>query len=212
MIGGLLAMEGLHPIENDPDGLQELFDAGFRMMALTHMFDNSLAGAAHGEAQMGLLPSGRKLVGEMERRGIVVDLAHASPATIDDVLAIATRPVVVSHTGLQGTCAGSRNLSDEHAQAIAAAGGVIGVGFWSGAVCEASVAAIADAIDYGVALVGVKHIGLGSDFDGTVETPVDASGIGLITHELLLRGYSDAEIAMIMGGNVRRVLLQVLPE
>jgi microsomal dipeptidase-like Zn-dependent dipeptidase len=148
----------------------------------------------------------------MEEKMMIVDLAHASSRAIDDVLAIATRPLVVSHTGVKGTCNNTRNLSDEQVKRIAQTGGVIGIGFWETAVCGVDARAIAHAIRYAVNLAGVEHIGLGSDFDGAVRTPFDAANIIQLTDALLAEGFSENEIAMIMGGNVLRLLQERLPD
>ncbi|HEX5707520.1 MAG TPA: membrane dipeptidase, partial [Pyrinomonadaceae bacterium] len=145
-----------------------------------------------------------------ERR-ILIDLAHASEATLDDVLALATRPVVVSHTGLRGVCPNARNLSDEHARRVAATGGLIGVGFWPTATCGREAASIARSIRYATNLVGVRHVALGSDFDGTVATPFDATGLVQITDALLAEGFNEDEIKLIMGENVLRLLSETLP-
>ena len=142
---------------------------------------------------------------------MLVDLAHASPKVIDDVLKLAKRPLLVSHTGVQGTCPGPRNLSDAQLRAIAATGGVIGIGFFHGAVCDVSAAGIIKAIRYTANLVGIKHVALGSDFDGATRTAFDSTGLPLLTQGLLQAGLSEADIADIMGGNVRRLLLLSLP-
>ena len=142
---------------------------------------------------------------------MLIDLAHASRALIDDVLAVSTRPLLVSHTGVEGTCPGPRNLSDQHLKAIAAGGGVIGIGYWDGAVCDTSVAAIVRAIRYSTELIGIQHVALGSDFDGAVHTPFDTTGLAQLTQGLLEAGFSADEITAIMGGNVRRLLLESLP-
>jgi microsomal dipeptidase-like Zn-dependent dipeptidase len=142
---------------------------------------------------------------------MIVDVAHASARTIDDVLEIATRPVFVSHSGVKGTCDNQRNLSDEHLKGIARTGGVIGIGFWDTAVCGKDATAIAKGIRYAANLIGVDHVGLGSDFDGAVITPFDASGLVQITDALLAEGFSDDDIGKIMGRNVLRLLIQNLP-
>ncbi len=191
--------------------MDKLYEAGFRMAGLTHFFDNELGGSAHGMEKGGLTPFGREVVKRLEDKKMLVDLAHASPKVIDDVLAMAHRPVVVSHTGVQGTCPGPRNLSDEHIKAIGANGGLIGIGYFGGAVCEESASAIVKAIRHVVALVGVEHVALGSDFDGATSTAFDTTGIVLITQGLLDAGLSEADVAAIMGGNVQRFLLAQLP-
>ena len=160
---GLLGIEGMQVLEGSPANVDAMFDAGFRMIGPAHFFDNEFAGSAHGVNKGGLTARGREVVKRMEARKMLVDLAHASPKTIDDVLAMATRPVVVSHTGVKGTCDNARNLSDAHLKGIAATGGVIGIGYWETAVCGTDADAIARAIKYAAGVAGVEHVGLGSD-------------------------------------------------
>jgi microsomal dipeptidase-like Zn-dependent dipeptidase len=210
-VAALLALEGLHPLEGRIEHVDVLFDAGFRMAGITHFFDNELGGSAHGVDKGGLTAFGRDVVRRMEDKRMIVDLAHASPRVIDDVLAMARRPVVVSHTGVQATCPGPRNLSDAHIRAIANNGGVIGVGYFAGAVCKTNAAGIVKAMRHVANLVGVEHVALGSDFDGAVTTAFDTTGVVQITDALLNAGFSEADIAPIMGGNVRRFLLAQLP-
>jgi len=143
---------------------------------------------------------------------MIVDVSHGSTTQIDEVLAMATRPVVVSHTGVQGTCENNRNLTDDQLRAIAAKGGLIGIGFWEVAICGTTAADIARAQAYSAKLIGAEHVGLGSDFDGAVTTPFDASGMAKITEALIEVGMPDAEIAGVMGGNQVRFLLENLPE
>jgi membrane dipeptidase len=208
---GFLGVEGAHALDGDLDNIDALFDAGVRMMAPTHFFDNDMGGSAHGVEKGGLTDKGREMVKRMEAKRMIVDLAHASAKTIDDVLAVATRPVVVSHTGVKGTCDNNRNLSDAQLQAIAKTGGVIGIGYWDTAVCGADAKAIARAIRYTADLVGVEHVGLGSDYDGAIFAPFDTSGVVEITDALMAEGFNEQEIGMIMGRNVLRLLLQTLP-
>jgi membrane dipeptidase len=208
---GFLGVEGAHALDGDLAGIDALFDAGIRMMAPTHFFDNDIGGSAHGVGKGGLSEKGREMIRRMEARRMIVDVAHASPKTIDDVLAIATRPVVVSHTGVKGTCDNSRNLSDEHLRGIANTGGVIGIGYWDTAVCGTDARAIARAIRYTANLVGAEHVALGSDYDGAIPAPFDTTGVVQITDALMEEGFSETEIGLIMGGNVLRLLVQNLP-
>jgi microsomal dipeptidase-like Zn-dependent dipeptidase len=208
---GFLGIEGMQVLEGDPANVDVMYDAGFRMMAPTHFFDNEIGGSAHGVGKGGLTVTGREVIKRMEAKKMFVDLAHASPKTIDDVLAMAMRPVLVSHTGVKGTCNNARNLSDEHLKGIARTGGVIGIGYWDTAVCGADAQAVARAIRYAVNLVGPEHVGLGSDFDGAVPEPFDTTGLVTLTEALMKEGLSDQEIALIMGGNVIRVLRENLP-
>jgi len=207
----LLGIEGAHALEGEPANLDPLFDAGYRMVGLVHFFDNEFAGSAHGAARGGLTGRGRELLRRMEARGVLADLAHASAQTIDDVTAAAARPVVVSHAGVLGTCAGPRSLSDGQLRKIAATGGLVGIGFWETATCGADARSIARAIRHAAGVVGVGHVALGSDFDGAVALPFDASGMPLVTEALLDEGFSEEEVGLVMGGNVLRLLAATLP-
>jgi microsomal dipeptidase-like Zn-dependent dipeptidase len=140
-VGGILGIEGAHALDR-PGALDEVFESGVRLIGLAHFFDNDYAGSAHGVAKGGLTERGRELVGEMERRGIIVDLTHSSAATIRDVLAIVQKPALISHTGVKGTCDKPRNLSDDQLRSVARAGGVIGIGDWPTAVCGDTPAAV----------------------------------------------------------------------
>jgi membrane dipeptidase len=211
IVAGLLSLEGAHVLEGDARNVAVMDQAGYRMIGLAHFFDNEVAGSAHGVGKGGLTPLGREVVGRMEERKILVDLAHASAQTVDDVLAMAKRPVVVSHTGVKGTCDNNRNLSDEQLRRIAGTDGIIGIGFWPTAVCGDDAQAIARAIRHAANVAGVDHVGLGSDFDGAVTTPFDAAGLPVLTEALLGEGFAEDEVARIMGGNVLRVLQQTLP-
>lgn len=211
IVGGFLGLEGAHALEGVVSNLDRLYDAGFRMIGLAHFFDNEMAGSAHGVEKYGLTGKGRELQRRMEEKRVFIDLAHASPKTIDDVLRTATRPVIVSHTGVKGTCDNKRNLSDDHLKAIANNGGIVGVGFWDTAVCGRDAAAIAKAIRHAANIMGVDHVALGSDYDGAIEAPFDATGIVQITDALLREGFKEDEIRKIMGENVIRMLHLYLP-
>ena len=203
---GFLGIEGAHALDGKLENLPVLYAAGFRMIGLTHFFDNDFAGSAHGTVKYGLTAKGRELIRRMEASHILVDLAHSSPQTVADVLAIATRPVVVSHSGVKGTCDNTRNLSDEQLRGIARTGGVIGIGYWDTAVCGKDAAAIARAMRHAVDVAGIDHVGLGSDFDGAIAAPFDTTGLVQITDALLAAGFSEEEIAKLMGGNSLRLL------
>lgn len=211
MLGALLSVEGLHNLEGRRENLAVLFDAGYRMAGLTHFFDNELAGSMHGEAKGGLTPLGRQVVQDMEARGMVVDIAHASHTAVAEILAMATKPVVSSHGGVQAVCNVNRNLTDEEIRGVARTGGVVGIGYWDGALCSTSPAKFAESVAHVRDLVGIDHVGLGSDFDGATTVAFDTSGLAVITQALIDRGFTDEEIAKVMGGNVVRVLMQTLP-
>jgi microsomal dipeptidase-like Zn-dependent dipeptidase len=206
VVGGMLSIEGLHDLEGKIENLDVLYAAGFRMAGLAHFFDNDVAGSMHGVGKGGLTPLGRQAVHRMEALGMIVDLAHASHATVADVLAMATRPVVFSHGGVQATCKVNRNLTDDEVRGIAKTGGVIGIGYWQGAICSTKPEAVVRAVAHIRDLVGIDHVGLGSDFDGSTTTGFDASQVTAVTQALLDGGFSEPDIRKVMGGNVLRVL------
>jgi len=212
IVGGWLGIEGAHALDGKVENVDVLFDAGFRMMSPSHFFDNDIGGSAHGVEKYGLTDKGKEMIRRMEAKGMLVDIAHASPKTLEDVLAIATKPVVVSHTGVRGTCDNQRNLSDEQLRSIAKTGGIVGIGFWDTATCGEDAASIAKAIRYTANLIGANHVALGSDFDGAVRVPFDTSGEALITEALLGENFTEEEIAKIMGGNIVRLLAENLPD
>lgn len=212
IVAGLLAIEGAQVLEGDTANVDVMYKAGYRMMAAAHFFDTEMGGSAHGMEKGGLTEKGREMIRLMEERGMIVDIAHASPQQIDDVLTVATRPVVVSHTGVKGTCDNRRNLSDDQLRAIASNGGLIGIGFWETANCGFDAAAIATAQRHVADVIGTDHLALGSDFDGAVAVPFDATGLVTLTDAMLAAGFTDEEIGKAMGGNQIRFLLENLPE
>ena len=209
---GFLGVEGAHVLEGELENINVLFDHGIRMMAPTHFFDNEIGGSAHGRRKGGLTPFGREMIKRMEAKGMILDLAHASPQAINDALQIATRTVVVSHTGVKGTCDNNRNLSNEQLKAVARTGGIVGIGFWEAAVCNRDARSIARSIRYTADLIGVEHVALGSDYDGAVGVPFDVSGMVQLTDALIEESFNDEEIKLIMGENVLRVLMTSLSE
>ncbi len=207
----MLSVEGLHDMEGKFANLDVLFRAGFRMGGLAHFFDNELAGSMHGERKGGLTPFGRKVVAAMEDKGMIVDVAHSSHATIADVLRVARKPVVFSHGGVKGTCDTNRNLTDEEIRGIARTGGVIGIGLWDVASCSDKPSGAARAMRYVRDLVGIRTVALGTDFDGAVAEPFDVSGMAALTQALLDQGFTADEVRAAMGGNALRVLRADLP-
>jgi microsomal dipeptidase-like Zn-dependent dipeptidase len=210
-VGALLSIEGLQNLEGKRANLDVLYKAGFRMAGFAHFFDNEVSGSMHGEKKGGLTPLGRQILADMEARGMIVDIAHASHAAVADILKLAKRPVVSSHGGVQATCKVNRNLTDDEIRGVARTGGVIGIGYWDAAICSTNPRAIAKAIAHVRNLVGVDHVGLGSDFDGATTTPFDTANVAHVTQALLDEGFTDDEIRKVMGGNVARVLKLALP-
>ena len=210
-VGAIMALEGAHALEGKAENLQGLFDAGYRVFGLAHFFDNEVSGSMHGMEKYGLTELGREVVREAESLGMVIDLAHASPAAISDALDQATQPVIVSHGGVRATCDVNRNLTDEQILRIAENGGLIGIGYWDAAICDTTPAGIVAAMMHVRDLVGVSYLALGSDFDGAVLTRFDTSQLAVITQALMDADFSEEEIAAIMGGNAIRLFYQLLP-
>ena len=205
-VGAMLTIEGLQNLEGKAANLDRLYDAGFRMAGLTHFFDNELAGSMHGLKKGGLTPFGRDIVRRMEAKGMIIDIAHLSHTGVAEVLAMATRPVVSSHGGVQATCKVNRNLTDEEIRGVAKTGGVIGIGYWEGAVCSTDPRAAAKAMKHVRDLVGIQHVALGSDYDGATTVRFDTSQLTQVTQALLDEGFTAQDIRAVMGENALRVI------
>lgn len=207
----LLSIEGGQCFEGRLESIDTLFDAGVRMVGLTHFVDNELGGSASGQLKGGLTDFGRAALKKMEDKRIVIDLAHASPRLFDEALDAGRYPAVVSHTGACSACPNPRNLTDAQLRKIAEKGGVVGIGYWQTATGGVDAAAIARSILAVVKAAGVRHAALGSDFDGAVKTPFDATGVPLVTQALLEAGMKEDDAALVMGGNALRLLSEGLP-
>jgi microsomal dipeptidase-like Zn-dependent dipeptidase len=205
-VGAMLTIEGLQNLEGKAANLDRLYDAGFRMAGLTHFFDNELAGSMHGLKKGGLTPFGRDIVRRMEAKGMIIDIAHLSHSGVAEVLAMATRPVVSSHGGVQATCKVNRNLTDDEVRGVAKTGGVIGIGYWDGALCDTSPRAAAKAMKHVRDLVGIEHVALGSDYDGATTVRFDTSQLVQVTQALMDEGFTAQEIRAVMGENALRVI------
>jgi len=205
-IGAMLTIEGLQNLEGKAANLDRLYDAGFRMAGLTHFFDNELAGSMHGLKKAGLTPFGRDIVRRMEAKGMIIDIAHLSHKGVAEVLAMATRPVVSSHGGVQATCRVNRNLTDDEVRGVAKTGGVIAIGYWDGALCDTSPRAAAKAMKHVRDLVGIQFVALGSDYDGATTVRFDTSQLVQVTQALMDEGFTAAEIRAVMGENALRVI------
>jgi microsomal dipeptidase-like Zn-dependent dipeptidase len=211
LAAAILSIEGAHALDDDAANVEVVADAGFRMISPAHFFDTAFGGSAHGVRKHGLTDAGREMIRRMEARGVILDVAHASETAIDDALAIATRPVVASHTGLRGVIDNRRNLPDAQLEGIAATGGVVGIGFWDTVTGGTDAASIARSIAYAVERVGADHVALGSDWDGAVAVPFDAAGTGRLTEALLDVGLDEPAIRAVMGESALRVFAEVLP-
>ena len=253
-----MGMENGAGLAGKLDNVAHFYDRGIRYITLTHGTHNRLGDSSYDSSPPrwgGLSPFGEKVVAEMNRLGIMVDVSHVTDATARNVLAQTEAPVIASHSSCRHFTPGwERNVSDELIKGIADTGGVVMITFgssflrskyqdrddpirdqmnayidsmgWAENSREAvvyeekvrkenpigTVEDVADHIDHAVDLVGVEHVGLGSDFDGVFALPrglQDASGYPNLVAELIERGYTDAEIQKILGENVLRVWSQV---
>ncbi len=211
LIGGIYLIEGAHPLEGKVENLDHLFDQGLRIVGLTHFFDNEIGGSLHGVSGAGLSEFGKAVVGRANELGAIIDIAHASPAMVADVLELSTSPPILSHGGVKGVCDSSRNLSDELMQQFAAKGGLVGIGYWGGAICAVSPDGIVESIRYAIDLLGIDHVALGSDYDGATTVPFDTGELAILTETMLQADFSEDEIRKVMGENVKRFLLDNLP-
>lgn len=211
LTAGMLGVEGAHMLEGDIENLSSAYEAGIRILAPVHFFDNALGGSAHGTDKGGLTEFGRTVIRKAEEFHMIIDLSHGSTQLIDDILNMTTQPVIVTHTGVRGTCDNNRNLSDEQLRRIADTGGLVGIALFEQAVCGNDAQATVRAIRHATDVMGIKHVALGSDFDGAVTTHFDVTGLVKITEALITAGYSSQEISQIMGGNARDFFLKNLP-
>ncbi len=208
----LLGLEGGHALQGSTEVLRLLSGNGIRYVTLTHTNTNSFADASTDVPRWnGLNDRGRDLVREMNRLGVLVDLSHVSDAAVFDALEVVTAPVILSHSSCRALRDHARNASDEVLSAVAENGGVVMINFYRTFVGtgRVTVETVLDHIDHAVQIAGVEHVGLGSDFDGVPSLPVGLSNVTRlpwITYGLLQRGYSEADIRKILGGNTMRVL------
>ena len=231
-IGSLIGMEGGHSIDSSLATLRMMHALGARYMTLTHSANVPWADASPGPPVLGGLSKfGAEVVREMNRLGMLVDLSHVHPETMEDALRVTEAPVIFSHSSAKAICNVHRNVPDNILQLVAKNGGVVMVtfvpGFISqavadydarpaaertGAAPQATLAQVADHIDHIRKVAGIDHIGLGGDFDGissVVAGLEDVSTYPALTAELLKRGYKDDDIKKILGLNVLRVMRQV---
>jgi len=212
----LLSIEGAHALEGSLDNLGQFARLGVRSLGLLHFSKNPAGHPAYGlgKGTEGLTDFGRELVGELDRLGVLVDLAHINRAGFLEAAARTTKPAIVSHTGVSGVHAHWRNVDDEQIRAVASTGGCIGVIFAPRYLGRDGLAAVVDHIEHLIRAGGEDVPALGSDFDGFVRPPSDLPDVAAlprVTAEMLRRGWTRERIAKILGGNFLRVLGAVPP-
>ncbi|MGE5673014.1 MAG: dipeptidase, partial [Mycobacterium leprae] len=214
----LINIEGAEGIQGSLALLRNYYRLGVRMMGLVWNHRNEVADGAMEERSGGRLTQfGRSVIEEMNRLGMLIDLAHITAPGFYDVLELSADPVLFTHGNCRALFDHPRNLTDDQIKALARQGGVFGISIVSGFMAKESIAdgvrMVADHIDHAVQVVGsCDHVGYGSDFDGA--TPPagleDVTRLPHLTAELLRRGYTEADLVKILGGNYLRVFDRVL--
>ncbi len=198
-------IEGAHALGDDVSRVEEVAALGVVFISPVHLSDNAYGGSSSG-SDRGLSALGRDLVEAMNRAGVMLDLAHASPATFDDAIALTELPPLVSHGGVRAVHDSWRNLTDRQIRAVAERGGVIGIMLAPPALSEPSLAEALDHIEHVIDVAGEDAVAIGSDFDGYVRSPIDAEGMPQLTERMLRRGFSETRIKKVLGGNVIALL------
>lgn len=215
----LTGIENGQALEGDPANVERFAALGVRYVTLTWMNSNELGDAAGGESlHGGLTDLGREVIAEMERTRVLVDLAHAAPATFDDALAVARRPLVVSHAATEARGPHPRNLSDDQVRAVAETGGIVGIAFYPAFLEPGSGRcgreAIAEHLLRVLEVAGPDHAALGSDLDGIPRLPDGFRGaqdFGLVAADLERLGVEGDDLRKVLGGNWLRLLESAPP-
>jgi membrane dipeptidase len=234
-IASLMGIEGGHAIEDSLSALRQFYRLGVRYMTLTHTNTNNWADSAGGinnpaeKRHGGLSDFGREVVREMNRLGMMVDVSHVADDTFQDVIETTQAPVIASHSSCRALTNVSRNLTDNMLKALAQNRGVVMINFYNGfinteyarpgapapakPVNTATMEMLIQHFEHAIKVAGIDHVGIGSDFDG-VDGMLpggmeDVSKLPAITYELLKRGYSDADVKKVLGGNMLRVMAEV---
>ena len=211
----MLGIENGYAIGKDLGQLEHFAKRGIVYMTLCHNGDNDICDSAKGNAEHGGLSQfGEKVVQEMNRLGIMVDMSHAAEPSFYDALEVSRKPIVCSHSSARALCDHPRNLTDEQMKALAQKGGVAQVTMYNGFLRTDGQATIQDAVEHlnhMVNIMGIEHVGIGTDFDGDGGVPgmANASEVINFTRSLLQERYSEEQIQMIWGGNFLRVMEQI---
>ncbi|MGI5876825.1 MAG: dipeptidase [Dethiobacteria bacterium] len=214
-MAALITIEGGEALEGDIGVLRMLFRLGIRGVGLTWNQRNNIAdGIGEREANGGLTLFGKKVIREMNELGMIVDLAHISEKGFHDVLALTDSPVIVSHANSRALCGHPRNLTDQQLKLLKQNGGIIGLSFYPTFIDEKapSFEKLLDHFEHVAHVIGVEHLGIGSDYDGiksAVEGLNDVSFLPALTEGLLSRGFKEKEIGKILYGNYYRLIKEV---
>jgi membrane dipeptidase len=214
----LLGVEAGDPFGGDIGTLERFFDAGIRMVTLSPEALTAPIPGQGDQSDSGLNGFGKRVIEEMNRLGIIIDITHTPDSLQLDIIGTSVKPVVASHSCTRALNDIPRQMPDFIIQALAEKGGVICVTFYPGHISGdypdqiVTIEDLVDHIDHIVQIAGVDHVGFGSDFLGSEHHTVgleSAAGLPAITYSLLQRGYSQGEIEKILGGNLLRVFERV---
>ena len=210
----MLGIENGIALDGQLSNLQHFADRGIVYMTLCHNGDNDICDSAKGtKTHGGVSDFGREVIAEMNRLGILVDLSHAAESSFYDALELSRVPIVCSHSSARALCDHPRNLTDDQMRALAAKGGVAQTTIYHGFLRQHGEANILDVmahLEHAIEVMGIDHVGLGTDFDGDggVRGLASSSDLLQFTIQLLARRYSEADIQKIWGGNFLRVMAQ----
>ena len=211
----MLGIENGHALDGNIENLNHFAQRGIVYMTLCHNGDNDICDSARGsQTHNGVSDFGRQVISEMNRLGIMVDLSHAAEKSFYDALEMSSQPIVCSHSSCRALCDHPRNLTDDQMRALAAKGGVMQVTLYNGFLVKDGEATIEDAmrhLEHAIDVMGIDHVGLGTDFDGDggIRGLANSSELIHFTHELMARGFSQEDIQKIWGGNFLRVMQKV---
>jgi len=211
----MLGIENGIALNGKIENLRHFKDVGIVYMTLCHNGDNDICDSARGsQTHNGVSAFGRDVIREMNRLGIMVDLSHAAEKSFYDALDISSTPIVCSHSSCRTLCDHPRNLTDDQMRALAQKGGVMQVTLYPGFLVKDGEATILDAmrhLEHAIDVMGIDHVGLGTDFDGDggIRGLADSSELLQFTRQLLACGFSEDDIQKIWGGNFLRVMSQV---
>lgn len=216
-VGALLGIEGAHALEGDLDRVEHFARRGVRYLGLLHFSSNQAGFPAYGKGRRdtdGLSPWGKELVSRCEAESIIVDLAHINRRGFLDACSMATRPLIVSHTGVSEAYAHWRNIDDEQLRAVAETGGAVGIIFCPRFLGGSSIDDVVRHVRHVIDVAGEDTPALGSDWDGMIiPTPdlCDAAHLPLLTDALLRAGLGETTVAKILRRNALRVLRDCPP-
>ncbi len=214
----MLGIENGLALDGQLQNLSHFARRGVVYMTLCHNGDNDICDSARGShTHNGVSPFGSDVIQEMNRLGIMVDLSHASEKSFYDALDISRHPIVCSHSSCRALCDHPRNLTDEQMRALAAKGGVMQVTLYHGFLVkdgEANISHVIQHLEHAIQVMGIDHVGIGTDFDGDggVCGMANSSEIICFTRHLLARHYSENDIQKIWGGNFLRLMELVQSE